>query len=54
MKFNIAFFFTLQVQWQSEQEKQESKSIYASEDDAIVRLKTPAIEPCPGSTIAPA
>lgn len=44
----------LQVQWQSEQEKQESKSIYATEDDAVVRSKTPAIESCPGGTIAPA
>ncbi|XP_077266283.1 ATPase family AAA domain containing bor isoform X1 [Temnothorax americanus] len=42
------------VQWQSEQEKQESKSIYATEDDAVVRSKTLAIEPCPGSTIASA
>lgn len=50
---NLRGFFALQVQWQSEQEKQESKSIYATEDDAI-RSKTPAIEPCPGSTIAPA
>lgn len=49
--------FVLQVQWQSEQEKQESKSIYATEDDAVVRSKTPkipAIEACPGNTIAPA
>ncbi|GAB1862066.1 ATPase family AAA domain-containing protein 3 [Camponotus japonicus] len=45
------------VQWQSEQEKQESKSIYATEDDAVVRSTTskiPAIEPCPGNTIATA
>ncbi|KAG5308461.1 ATAD3 protein, partial [Acromyrmex insinuator] len=42
------------VQWQSEQEKQESKSIYATEDDAVIRSKTPAIESCPGNTIAPA
>lgn len=49
----LSRFFALQVQWQSEQEKQESKSIYATEDDAVVRSKTPAIE-YPGNTIASA
>lgn len=43
----------LQVQWQSEQEKQESKSIYAMEDDAVVRSKIPALE-YPRNTIATA
>lgn len=54
MEFAYGMLFMLQVQWQSEQEKQESKSIYATEDDAVVRSKTPAIEPCPTNTIATA
>lgn len=54
MEFTYRVLLMLQVQWQSEQEKQESKSIYAMEDDAIIRStsKIPAIEPCP--TIATA
>lgn len=51
---NLSYLFVLQVQWQSEQEKQESKSIYATEDDAVARSKIPAIEPCPENTIASA
>ncbi|XP_011136606.1 ATPase family AAA domain-containing protein 3A homolog isoform X1 [Harpegnathos saltator] len=38
------------VHWRSEQEKQESKSIYATEEDGVSQpttSKTPAIEPCP-------
>lgn len=43
------------VQWQSEQEKIESKSIYATKgDDAVTHSTTPAVEQCAGSTIAPA
>jgi len=55
MKFINGVLLMIQVQWQSEQEKQESKSIYATEDDAVVRSTTskiPAIEPCPGNTTA--
>lgn len=56
MEFTYGVLLMLQVQWQSEQEKQESKSIYAAEDDAVVRStsKVPAIEPCPENTIATA
>ncbi|XP_032672752.1 ATPase family AAA domain-containing protein 3A homolog [Odontomachus brunneus] len=45
------------VHWRSEQEKQESKSIYAAEEDVVTHStisKTPAIEPCPAGTVAPA
>lgn len=57
MEFTYNVLLMLQVQWQSEQEKQESKSIYATEDDAVVRSTTskiPAIEPYPANTIATA
>lgn len=47
----IHFYIAFQVQWQSEQERQESKSIYAGEDDAMMtqslKPKLPAIEPAP-------
>lgn len=49
--------FVLQVHWRSEQEKQESKSIYATEVDAVARSstsKSQATEPCPVDTVAPA
>lgn len=38
--------FILKVQWQSEQEKQESKSIYATEESSTKSMesKPPAIE----------
>ncbi|XP_043249524.1 ATPase family AAA domain-containing protein 3A homolog isoform X1 [Colletes gigas] len=44
------------VQWQSEQEKQESKSIYATEKEVVapIKLKKPMIEPAPQASVATA
>ncbi|XP_031827263.1 ATPase family AAA domain containing bor isoform X2 [Nomia melanderi] len=43
------------VQWQSEQERQEAKSIYATEKDAVqMERSNIAIEPAPGPSVATA
>ncbi|XP_014474470.1 PREDICTED: ATPase family AAA domain-containing protein 3 [Dinoponera quadriceps] len=46
------------VHWRSDEEKQESKSIYATKEDVVshpIISKAPAIEPYPaGTTVAPA
>lgn len=42
------------MQWQSEQEKQESKSIYAGEKEVDVKPVKRAIEPVPEASVATA